>query len=382
MAEEEQSQERTEEPSAKRLKESREKGQVARSKDFNALMILLVTGGILYFIGAKMARGFVDLMTEGLSFTSKDLVSPWMMFTALTHVCWVGIKLIIPLMACIFLISLIAPIGIGGWVFSTEALMPKFSRLNPAQGLKRMFSLKSLVELGKSFLKFILVFLVAMLVIKHEFPEMFYLAHAPVEVAITRGLLLLLDCFLLVSASLILIAVIDVPYQLYEHMQRLKMTKQELKEEYKETEGKPEVKSQIRRAQQELARRRMMTDVPKATVVLTNPTHYAVAVVYDQKGNKPPLVVAKGKDLIAMQINKIAKAHTIPIISIPPLARALYFSTEINAEIPRGLYVAVAQVLAYVFQLNDKRHYDNKPDKLQDVPIPQDLRRDSEETTV
>jgi flagellar biosynthetic protein FlhB len=178
---------------------------------------------------------------------------------------------------------------------------------------------------------------------------------------------------------LILIAAVDVPFQLYEHSKAMKMTKQELRDEYKETEGKPEIKSAIRRAQQEIARRRMMSEVPKADVILTNPTHYAVAISYKKKGNKAPVVVAKGKDLIAFQISKIAKTHKIPIISVPPLARAVFFSTKLNAEIPRGLYVAVAQVLAYVFQLKDRQRYDYKPEILQNVPIPPELVREAEE---
>ncbi len=185
--------------------------------------------------------------------------------------------------------------------------------------------------------------------------------------------------FLIICSSLLLIAGLDVPYQLYEHNKQLKMTKQELRDEYKETEGKPEVKQQIRRAQQDIARRRMMSDVPKATVILTNPTHYAVAIQYQQAGNRAPVVVAKGKNLIAFHINRIAKAHEIPLISIPPLARALYFSTDINAEIPRGLYMAVAQVLAYVFNLRDKTYYDSQPDFLQHLPIPSELQRDAQE---
>jgi flagellar biosynthetic protein FlhB len=286
---------------------------------------------------------------------------------------------LVPLLIVIFLVSLAAPILLGGWVFSAQVLQPKFSRLNLFKGLKRMVSLKNFVEMIKSFFKFVLVATVAILVLKMEVPILLGLAHAPIETAISSGALIVVKCFLWVSASLLLIALVDVPFQLYEHNKGLKMTKQELRDEYKETEGKPEIKNAIRRAQQEISRRRMMAELPKANVVLTNPTHYAVAIVYKEKGSKAPVVIAKGKDLIALQINKLAREHDIPIISIPPLARALYFSTKLNKEIPRGLYVAVAQVLAYVFQLRDKKRYDHKPDILQNVPIPPELVREAEE---
>jgi flagellar biosynthetic protein FlhB len=267
----------------------------------------------------------------------------------------------------------------GGWVFSIESLQPKFSRLSLIKGLKRMISLKGLVEMTKSLLKFILIGAIAILVLKGQFSSLMALSNYPLNAALNTGLHIVTKSFLIISGGLILIAVIDVPYQLHEHKKQLKMTKQELKDEYKETEGKPEVKSHIRRTQQEIARRRMMADVPKATVILTNPTHYAVALSYQKNGNSAPQVIAKGKDLIALQINRIALSHGIPQLSIPPLARALYFSTELNAEIPRGLYVAVAQVLAYIFQLNDKASYDKQPEILQNLPIPDELRRDAEE---
>lgn len=260
-----------------------------------------------------------------------------------------------------------------------ESLQPKFSRLSLLKGLKRMISLKGLVEMIKSLLKFLLVASIAILVLKMQIPVLLSLADYPLAGALGTGMGLVIKSFLIMSASLILIAAVDVPFQLYEHKKQLKMTKQEVKDEFKETEGKPEVKSLIRRTQQEIAKRRMMAEVPKANVVLTNPTHYAVALRYQQHGNRAPIVVAKGKNLIALQINRVALSHRIPILSVPPLARALYYSTDLNAEIPRGLYVAVAQVLAYIFQLKDKQNYQRKPEVLQNLPIPDELKRDVEE---
>lgn len=378
MAEEEQAQEKTEEPSAKRLKESREKGQVARSKDFNALVILLGTGGAFYILGGYLATHMKDMMRQAFEFDKEIFIAPYFIFQHVYQLAKTGLFAVLPLLVVIAVLSIIAPLLMGGWVFSGQSLQPKFSRMNPLKGFGRMVSLKGFVEMIKSFLKFLLVAAVGIIVLKLETPHLFKLAYASIDTAVASGLTILIKSFIAVCASLIFIAAIDVPFQLYEHSKQLKMTKQELKDEYKETEGKPEVKSQIRRTQQEIARRRMMQEVPKASVVLTNPTHYAVAIAYQQTGNRAPYVVAKGKDLMAMQINKIAKANDVPLIQVPPLARAVYFSTNINEEIPRGLYVAVAQVLAYIFQLNDKKAYEHRPEFLQNVPIPPDFQRPEE----
>lgn len=378
MAEEEQSQEKTEQPSAKRLKESREKGQVARSKDFNATVILLFTGvGFLVF-GEHLSNQMAAMMRQAFEFDRQIILTPMIAIQHFVYLAKAGLWSLVPILVVIFLLSLSAPILMGGWVFSGQVLQPKFSRLSPLKGFKRMVSLKGFVEMVKSLFKFALVAVVAIVVLKSQVPALLSLANAPIETAIFSGAYILVKSFIFITASLILIAALDVPFQLYEHSKSMKMTKQELRDEYKETEGKPEVKSAIRRAQQELARRRMMNEVPKANVILTNPTHYAVAISYQQKGNRAPVVVAKGKDLIAFQISKVAKENKVPIISVPPLARAIYFSTKLNAEIPRGLYVAVAQVLAYIYQLRDKQRYDHKPDILQDLPIPPELAREED----
>ena len=379
MSDEEQAQEKTEEPSAKRLKESRDKGQVARSKDFNATVILLFTAVGFFVFGKQLSVHMAAMMRQAFEFDVQALVTPTVAFERLFVLAKAGLWALVPLLVLIFLLSIGAPLLLGGWVFSGQSLQPKLSRLSLLKGLKRMVSLKGLVEMLKSFFKFVLVAGVAVLVLKSQVPLLLALSNAPLEIAMSSGGIIIIKSFLFISASLILIAAVDVPFQLYEHNKAIKMTKQELRDEYKETEGKPEVKSAIRRAQQEIARRRMMSEIPKASVVLTNPTHYAVAISYHKKGSRAPVVVAKGKDLIAFQISKEAGAHKIPIISVPPLARAIYFSTKLNAEIPRGLYVAVAQVLAYVFQLRDKQRYDYKPELLQNVPIPPELVRDAEE---
>ncbi|HRD70870.1 MAG TPA: flagellar biosynthesis protein FlhB [Legionella sp.] len=381
MSEEDQAQEKTEEPSAKRLKESRDKGQVARSKDFNATVILLFSGVGFLMFGKKLSTHLADMMRQAFEFDAQIVATPLVVLEHMYVLAKSGMWALVPILVVIFLLSLGAPLLMGGWVFSGQALQPKFSRLSLLKGLKRMVSLKGLVEMIKSFLKFTVVAVVAVLVLKLQIPMLLALGNATVDTAMSSGGFIIIKSFVFISASLILIAAVDVPFQLYEHSKQMKMTKQELRDEYKETEGKPEVKSAIRRAQQEMARRRMMTEVPKADVILTNPTHYAVAISYKRKGKKAPIVIAKGKNLIAFQISKIAKSHKIPIISVPPLARAVFFSTKLNAEVPRGLYVAVAQVLAYIYQLQDKQNYDYKPSILQNVPIPPDLARDADEET-
>lgn len=379
MTDQEHAQEKTEQPSAKRLREARKKGQVARSRDFNTTVTLLFTAlGFLVF-GRQLAHHLAVMMRHAFEFDTRVIMTTAVSVERLFFLVKIGFWSLMPLLIAIFLINLAAPLLMGGWVFSGQVLQPKFSRLNLFQGLKRMISLKGFVEMFKSFFKFLLVAVVAIVVLKSQVPVLLSLAHVPIETAISSGSLVVVKSFVLIAASLILIAAFDVPFQLYEHQKNMKMTMQELRDEYKEIEGKPEIKSAIRRAQQEISRRRMMNEISKANVVLTNPTHYAVAISYKEKSHKAPIVVAKGKDLIAFQINKVAASHQIPIISVPPLARALYFSTKLNAEIPRGLYVAVAQVLAYVFQLRDKERYDYKPAVLQNVPIPTELVREAEE---
>lgn len=379
MTDKDDSQEKTEEPSGKRLKESKDKGQVARSKDLDATLILVFSAVGFLMFGQRFASHLLTMMRESFEFDETLFLTNAVTLERGFYLSIYGVKSVLPLLVVIFIVALAAPIIVGGWVFSSEALSPKFSRLNPIKGLSRLISIKGLMEMIKALLKFLLVAGFAGLVLKIEVPLLLGLGNAPIEVAIIEGTSIIVKSFAWVSASLILIALIDVPFQLYQHHKSLKMSKQELKDEYKETEGKPEVKGAIRRAQQEISRRRMMAEVPKADVVLTNPTHYAVAISYKNKKSKAPVVVAKGKDLVAFQISNVAKNNKIPIISVPPLARAVYFSTKINKEIPKGLYIAVAQVLAYIFQLKNNETYDHKPAMLQNVPIPTDLAREAKD---
>ncbi len=379
MAEDESGQEKSEQPTSKRRQEAEEQGNVARSKEFSSMLVLLFTAVSFLMFGGRLSGHIASMMRTAFEFDTDVLRTTAIPFERMYFLMKYAMNALIPILLVILVLSIAAPLLIGGWVFSIKSLSIKMSRLSPLKGFKKMVSLHSLMELVKSLLKFILVAAVSIVVLKIEIPLMLALGNSPLEAAVIQGSYILIKSFALISASLIFIAAIDVPYQIYEHHQSLKMTKQEVKDEHKQTEGSPEAKGAIRRAQMEMARRRMMAEVPKADVILTNPTHYAVAISYKKQGKRAPVVVAKGKNLIAFQISTTAQKHDIPILCIPALTRAIYFSTKLNREIPRGLYVAVAQVLAYIFQLNDKRRYDYKPDLLQNVPIPTELQRDTEE---
>ena len=266
------------------------------------------------------------------------------------------------------------PIGLGGWSFSLKAVSFKWEKLDPIKGLGRVFALKGLMELSKVLAKFALIAGISAGILWSLIDELLGLGSEPVATAIIHVAKLCGWSFLACSSGLIIIALIDAPFQLWQHNKQLKMTKQEIKDENKETDGRPEVKGRIRALQQELSQRRMMEAVPTADVIITNPTHYAVALSYDQFNMKAPVVVAKGADLIAANIRAVAEQHNVAIVSAPPLARALYASTEIDQEIPGGLYVAVATILTYVYQL--KTTYTSggiAPDVPGDLPIPDEL---------
>jgi len=371
-------QEKTEQPSAKRLNDAREKGQVPRSKEFTTVLVLIASAVAMLFLGEKMIRSVAQVMTKSFSFTRKELFDP----VAMIHHLLYSLETIAPylgsFLAITVLAALIAPASIGGWNFSTQAIGIKLEKLDPLKGLKRILGPQGLIELVKALAKFILIGTISTFIIWSLRDQLLTLGKQEVEVAMAALGHLVLWGFLAISSSLILIALIDVPFQRWNHIRQLKMTKQELRDESKETDGNPELKGRIRRMQIELSQQRMMQDVPEADVIITNPTHYAIALKYDQTGSGAPLVVAKGADLIAQQIRMVAEANEVPILSAPPLTRAVYFNTEIGEEIPAGLYIAVAQVLAFVFQL---RRYNNrggnKPHlNTEDLPIPDDLKHD------
>ncbi len=354
--ENEDGQEKTEDPTPKRIQEAREKGDVPRSKDLNTMLLTLVAAAALLLLGPIIAESLLEVFRYNFSISRGDLFDTQGMFRHLTHSVKESLSGMLPTMAVLVLAALIAPISLGGWNFSTQALAPKFSRLNPIEGIKRLFSLNSLVELLKSIAKVAVVGVSAVLVFLAYRMELPYLAWMAPELAFGRMVEILAWVAIWISSSLILIVLIDVPFQLHQYNEKMKMTLQEVKDEMKNTEGKPEVKGRIRQLQREMANRRMMADVPKADVIITNPTHYAVALKYDESGALgAPELLAKGGDELAMKIREIAEANQIPVLQIPPLSRAIYYSTEIGDIIPEGLYMAVAQVLAYVYQLKQSK---------------------------
>jgi flagellar biosynthetic protein FlhB len=367
--------ERSEQATPKRQKEARDKGQVARSKELTTALLLIIASVGLYAFSNNIGNQFAVMARKAWQLDRKHIFDPKQMLEAFGYLDGQVALALAPLFILLFLLGLLSPLLTGGFSFSSKALAPKASKLSLAKGFKRMFGMHALMELLKALAKVLVISLVAYLVILKVFPELLTLGSWDVELGIGRAMDLVALSFFLISLSLLVIALIDVPYQIWNHNKQLKMTKQEVKDEYKEMEGKPEVKSRIRQVQREMSQRRMMDAIPDADVVVTNPEHYSVAIKYDPMRSSAPIVVAKGVDVIAMQIRKVAIAHNIEILPAPPLARALYYSTKIDREIPQGLYLSVAQVLSYIFQLKKFRQGKaERPQTLKDLNIPDDLK--------
>jgi flagellar biosynthetic protein FlhB len=366
---------KTEEPTGKRLADARKKGQIPRSKELNTFVILMTASVMLLFAGGSVATGLKKLMQQQFQLSREiifDSASPVIFFE---QVLLDGLLLIIPIVIPLMIVALLTPIMMGGWNFSAQSMSPKFSKMNPISGLKRMVGIQGLVELLKSIIKIALVFFVAGSLFKINLDEYLGLSTLSFESSIAKAVDLIGFALLLLSSTLIVIVAIDVPYQLWNTKKQLMMTKQEVKDEAKQQEGNPEIKGQIRRKQTELAQQRMMEEVPKADVIVTNPSHFAVALKYDAQGSGAPILVAKGGDLIAAQIRNSALGADVPLVAAPPLARALFYSTELNEEIPSGLFLAVAQILAYVFQLKAATENNSeKPIAPKDIEIPKDFK--------
>ena len=368
-------QERTEDPTQKKKEERREKGQVARSRELNSAALLIVAGMTFIFLGGAAASNIVEVLRHNFKLTRADIFDPTTPLINLSASIEYAFTSLTPVFLALVLVALVAPCSIGGFSFSWKAAAPKFENLSPLKGFKRMFGRNAGVELIKSVAKFSVVSGIAYYYLSGRFDTFMGLGHGDVKTEIGHGLELLTHSFLFVAISLLVIVAIDVPYQIWNHNRQLKMTKQEVKDESKNTEGKPEVKGKIREQQMQLSYRRMMSEVPKADVVITNPEHFSVALKYDDS-LIAPVVVAKGVEHTAMKIREIAVRHDIPLFAAPPLARAIYYNTKINQAIPEGLYLAVAQVLAYVFQLQEfRKGKANKPTKVTDLEIPGDLQR-------
>lgn len=351
MAENDNGQDRTEQPTQKRLDEARKSGQVPRSRELTSAAVVLVAGIGLRFSGAGIASGFAGLMKSGLTLSRDQVMDENRLLPDLVALAAHALVVAAPILGLTVVAALFSPLAIGGWNMSFQALAPNFSRLNPVEGLQRLFSVRGLTELLKAYAKFLLIGTVAVIFLRSKTPEMLALGNEPLNAAIAHSVRLTGQALLVLAGSLAVIAAIDVPLQLRQYMKQLRMSRQETRQEHRESDGSPEMKGRIRRMQQELARRRMLQEVPKADVVITNPTHYSVALRYDDKRMRAPIVVAKGVDDVAANIRKIAAEHKVAIFEAPPLARVLFRDVDLNAEVPSTLYVAVAQVLTYVIQL-------------------------------
>jgi flagellar biosynthetic protein FlhB len=364
---------RTEAPSDKRLREAREKGDLPRSRDLSTAVVVL--SGVTTILASReqMAAHAANIMHVGLRYSRGDLFAANGLNHALMTAAVEGLRLLGPLFSVTMVAAIAAPTLMGGLNFSGQALIPKFDRLDPIKGLSRLVSVNGLVELGKSLLKLVLIGGALVWFLNRSTQEMYGAGTGPVANGIFHALGILGHAALVFACALGAIALVDAPWQKFSFTKKMKMTKQEVKDEHKENEGSPELKSKIRQMQHQMARRRMMEDVPTADVIVTNPTHFAVALKYDEDRMGAPRVVAKGVDVIAQQIRDVAGGAKVPVVEAPPLARALYHTTEIGREIPSALYIAVAQILAYVFRLKQAIAVGDLPPDLPTQDIDPDL---------
>lgn len=366
--------EKTEAASPRRLEQAREEGDVPRSREVATFTVLMAAGAGLWMTGSGLVRQLSATVVSGLSLTREQVFQPDVLIHRILMDLVQVLIACLPLGVAVMVVALASPLLVGGWLFSSKAFTPNFGKLNPINGISNLFSKNSLVELIKAIAKTVVVAAVAYMVFLRYRDAIFGLANEPPREAFAHLLDMMAMSFLFLVGSLGFIAAIDAPYQMWHYANKLKMTRQELIQESKESDGNPQIKGKIRQMQREMAKRRMMADVPTADVVVTNPTHYAVALKYAEGSRGAPKVVAKGTDEVAAKIRELAKEHKVAILEAPALARALHKHTEIGDEIPSRLYAAVAEVLAYVYQLRAYRpggHYPDRPTRL-DVPADMD----------
>ena len=345
------SDDKTEAPTPHRLEKAREEGQIPRSRELTSLLILLVGVSVIWFGGVSLARRLSGMLSAGLHFDHSIINDP-----------------------NLILGQIISPVMLGGLVFSGKSLQPKFSKLNPLPGIKRMFSAQTGAELLKAILKTILVGSVTGFFLWHHWPQMMRLMAESPLTAMGNAMDLVGLCARLVVLGVIPMVGFDVFFQIFSHLKKLRMSRQDIRDEFKQSEGDPHVKGRIRQMQRAAARRRMMADVPKADVIVNNPTHYSVALQYDENKMSAPKVVAKGAGLVALRIREIGAENNVPTLEAPPLARALYRHAEIGQQIPGQLYAAVAEVLAWVWQLKRWRLAGGqRPVQPTHLPVPEDL---------
>lgn len=370
----ESAEDKTESPTPHRLEKARKEGQIPRSRELTSLLMLVAGLLILWMGGGPMARQLAEMVASGFSFDHRLINDPGQIVRHVSRLLGQAVWALVPMMAGLVLVAIAAPMLLGGIVLSGKSISFKFSKLNPLSGLKRMVSSQTWAELLKAVLKAALVSMVAGWYVWVSWPEMLRLiTEAPFE-ALAHGMNMIAVCCFLVILGLVPMVGFDVFWQLFSYFKQLRMTQQEIRDEYKEMEGDPHVKGRIRQAMRAASRRRMMADVPKADVIVTNPTHYSVALQYDEKKMSAPKVLAKGAGDVALKIRELAKEHRVPILEAPPLARALYRHSEIGQHIPGALYGAVAEVLAWVWQLKRwKREGGLIPQKPKRLPVPAEL---------
>jgi flagellar biosynthetic protein FlhB len=374
MAEEDSDLEKTESPSQRRLDKAREEGQVARSRELSTFTVLMAGGAGIWMMGSALAQSLLVMLREGLTLDYELAHRSELLLPRLYELSSTALLAFAPLLGLLLLVAAFSPVLLDGWLFTLKPLVPNLGKLNPISGITRMFSTNSLMELAKAIAKSAIVGGIGVLVVWKNKGAVLLLVSEPLTSAIPHMAGLVWATFAAIMGGMLIIVAVDVPFQLWQHHKKLKMTKEEVRQESKETEGDPQVKARVRSMQREMARRRMMAEIPTADVVVTNPTHFSVALKYSENKMRAPVVVAKGSHLMAAKIKEIAKEHNVPILEAPPLARALHKHCELGEAIPEALFTAVAEVLAYVYQLRRyKTSGGTYPQEPHDLPVPKEL---------
>ena len=373
---EESGQDKTEEPTAQRLSKAREDGQIARSQELAPAAMMVIATVFFSMMGQHIFSSMSNLFKHQMQFdrriTDKAELLPAIFGSSLVD----GFLIVMPLMAILYAIAILSTTLAGGLIFSPKMVLPKFSKLNPMTGLARMFGKDALINLAKAVIKFLVVGAILLVAVMNNLDDLSHISQMDLNAAMKVAGTIIVDSCVWLSLGLVLVALVDVPLQRHQLNEKLKMTKQEVKDEMKNSEGSPEVKGQIRRRQHEILNNKMMSKVKDADVVITNPTHFAVALSYDPMGDGAPMLVAKGDDGLAARIREEAKEHNVYIFEAPLLARALYFTTKLDHPIPEALYHAVAQVIAYVFSLNQS--YGRGQEVVKPSPtVPNDMKFDA-----
>ncbi len=365
--------EKTEEPTSRRIEQAREQGQVPQSRELGTFLVLIAAGMCIWMMGNWFFQRALAIFRKGFSIEPRYMHEPAQMLPRLADISLDALIAFSPLLGLLLLASVLPPFFLNSWVFAPKSLAPDLGRLDPIKGFARMFSWNSLMELGKAVLKSLLIGGVAAMLIWGEKEEILSLFSQPLEVGLVHAGRMISFSFLVLVAALVLVVAADVPFQIWQYFEKLKMTQEEVKREMREMLGDPQVKGRIRSLQMQAARKRMMSAVPEADVIVTNPTHFAVALSY-KAGMGAPKVLAKGAGAIALRIKELAAEHAIPTLEAPPLARALYKHAELDSEIPSALYNAVAEVLAYIYQLANWRQVGGVfPVPPRDLPVPPEL---------